>query len=41
MLTEIRDAANRTAAVTAINAFGHEFGAKWPKAVAKIPSLST
>jgi transposase-like protein len=36
MLAEIRDAANRAAAVTAINAFTHEFGAKWPKAVAKI-----
>src|SRR5205085_2047399 len=36
MLAEIRDAANRPAAVHAINAFAHEFGAKWPKAVAKI-----
>jgi transposase-like protein len=36
MLAEIRDAANRASALHAINAFRHEFGAKWPKAVAKI-----
>jgi transposase-like protein len=36
MLAEIRDAANRASAVHAINAFRHEFGAKWPKAVVKI-----
>ena len=36
MLAEIRDAEDREHAVQAINAFAHEFGAKWPKAVAKI-----
>jgi transposase-like protein len=36
MLGDIRDAASRRDAVTAINAFTTEFGAKWPKAVAKI-----
>jgi transposase-like protein len=36
MLAEIRDAEDRAHAVTAINAFASEFGAKWPKAVAKI-----
>jgi transposase-like protein len=36
MLAEIRDAQDRAHAVTAINVFTHEFGAKWPKAVAKI-----
>jgi transposase-like protein len=36
MLAEIRDAEDRAHAVTAINAFATEFGAKWPKAVAKI-----
>ena len=36
MLAEIRDAEDREHAVAAINAFATEFGAKWPKAVAKI-----
>ena len=36
MLAEIRDAEDRDHAVRAVNAFAHEFGAKWPKAVAKI-----
>ena len=36
MLAEIRDAEDRAHAVTAINTFAAEFGAKWPKAVAKI-----
>jgi len=36
MLAEIRDAEDREHAVTAIDAFAAEFGAKWPKAVAKI-----
>jgi transposase-like protein len=36
MLAEIRDAEDRAHAVTAINAFAAEFGAKWPKAVAKV-----
>ena len=36
MLAEIRDAEDRAHSVTAINAFAAEFGAKWPKAVAKI-----
>jgi len=36
MLAEIRDAEDRAHAVTAVNAFASEFGAKWPKAVAKI-----
>jgi len=36
MLAEIRDAEDRAHAVTAINAFAAEFGARWPKAVAKI-----
>ena len=36
MLADIRDAEDRAHAVGAIDAFAHEFGAKWPKAVAKI-----
>jgi transposase-like protein len=36
MLAEIRDAEDRAHAVIATNAFAAEFGAKWPKAVAKI-----
>src|SRR3954447_6986986 len=36
MLGDIRDAASRRDALTAIDAFTTEFGAKWPKAVAKI-----
>lgn len=36
MLAEIRDAEDREHALTAIDAFAAEFGAKWPKAVAKI-----
>lgn len=36
MLAEIRDAEDREHAVRAVDAFAHEFGAKWPKAVAKI-----
>src|SRR4051794_23394196 len=36
MLADIRDAASRRDAVTAINTFTTEFGAKWPKAAAKI-----
>ena len=36
MLAEIRDAEDREHAVRAAHAFAHEFGAKWPKAVAKI-----
>ena len=36
MLAEIRDAEDRQHAVTAAKAFAAEFGAKWPKAVAKI-----
>ena len=36
MLAEIRDAEDREHAVHAAHAFAHEFGAKWPKAVAKI-----
>jgi transposase-like protein len=36
MLAEIRDAEDRDHAVRAAHAFAHEFGAKWPKAVAKI-----
>ena len=36
MLAEIRDAEDRDHAVTAAHAFAHHFGAKWPKAVAKI-----
>ena len=36
MLTEIRDAEDRDHAVGAAQAFAHEFGAKFPKAVAKI-----
>ena len=35
-LAEIRDAEDRAHAETAITAFANEFGAKWPKAVAKI-----
>jgi putative transposase len=36
MLAEIRDAEDRAHAVRAVDAFAHEFGAKWPKAVTKI-----
>jgi transposase-like protein len=36
MLTEIRDVEDRDHAVRAVQAFAHEFGGKWPKAVAKI-----
>ena len=36
MLAEIRDAEDREHALRAVDAFAHEFGAKWPKAVAKI-----
>jgi transposase-like protein len=36
MLAEIRDAEDREHAVQAADAFAHEFGGKWPKAVAKI-----
>ncbi len=36
MLAEIRDAEDRAHAVRAADAFAHEFGAKWPKAVTKI-----
>jgi putative transposase len=36
MLAEIRDAEDRDYARRAVNAFALEFGAKWPKAVAKI-----
>jgi putative transposase len=36
MLAEIRDAEDRDHALGAVHAFAHEFGAKWPKAVAKI-----
>jgi Transposase, Mutator family len=36
LLGDIRDAANKSAVVTAIDAFTKEFGVKWPKAVAKI-----
>ena len=36
MLAEIRDAEDREHAVRAARAFAHEFGGKWPKAVAKI-----
>jgi transposase-like protein len=36
MLAEIRDAEDRDHAVAAADAFAAEFGAKWPKAVAKI-----
>ncbi len=36
MLAEIRDAEERDHALRAIDAFAKEFGAKWPKAVAKI-----
>jgi transposase-like protein len=35
-LAEIRDAQDREHAVRAADAFAHEYGAKWPKAVAKI-----
>ncbi len=35
-LAKIRDAEDRDHAVRAANAFTHEFGAKWPKAVTKI-----
>lgn len=36
MLAEIRDAEDRDHAGRAAHAFAREFGAKWPKAVAKI-----
>ena len=36
MLAEIRDAEDRDHATRAADAFAREFGAKWPKAVAKI-----
>ena len=36
MLAEIRDAEDRNHAMTAVNAFAREYGAKWPKVVAKI-----
>jgi putative transposase len=36
MLAEIRDAEDRDHAVRAVQAFTHELGAKWPKAVAKV-----
>jgi len=36
MLAEIRDAEDREHARRAVHTFAHEFGAKWPKAVAKI-----
>ncbi len=36
MLAEIRDAEDRDHARRAVNAFAQEFGAKWPKAVAKV-----
>jgi len=36
MLAEIRDAEDREHAVKAADAFAHEYGAKWPKAVAKV-----
>lgn len=36
MLAEIRDAEDRDHAVAAADAFAREYGAKWPKAVAKI-----
>jgi putative transposase len=36
MLAEIRDAEDRDHALRALDAFAHEFGARWPKAVAKI-----
>ncbi|HSH58615.1 MAG TPA: IS256 family transposase [Acidimicrobiales bacterium] len=36
MLAEIRDAEDRDHALRAIDAFAQQFGAKWPKAVAKV-----
>ena len=36
MLAEIRDAEDHEHAVRAAHTLAHEFGAKWPKAVAKI-----
>src|ERR687898_198782 len=36
MLVEIRDAEDRDHTVRAVDAFAHEYDAKWPKAVAKI-----
>lgn len=39
MLSEIRDAEDRDHAVRAAHAFAHEFGGKWPRAVAKIDGL--
>jgi putative transposase len=36
MLAEIRDAEDRDHALRAVDAFGREFKAKWPKAVSKI-----
>ena len=35
-LVEIRDAPDRDHAVRAIEVFAHDYGTKWPKAVAKI-----
>ena len=40
MLAEIRDAEDRAHAATAIDAFAHEFGAKWPT-VTHRPSATT
>jgi putative transposase len=39
MLAEIRDAEDRAHAVTAIDAFASEFGAKWPKVVDDVEPL--
>jgi len=36
MLAEVRDAEDRDHALVAMQVFAHEFGAKWPKAVAKV-----
>ncbi len=36
MLADIRDAEDRDHALRAVDAFASEFGAKWPKAVAKV-----
>jgi transposase-like protein len=36
MLAEVRDAEDREHALVAMQAFAREFGAKWPKAVAKV-----
>jgi hypothetical protein len=35
-LADIRDAEDRGHALRAVPAFAHDFGAKWPKAVAKV-----